>query len=250
MPSKYATFTKPWTRESPEQLGELFKKLGFDAMEFCVREGYQVQPNEADTKLPAFKDQMKKFGVEVIGIAGPFIEPVFAGCKAAGIPFIRTPLSLDQKLDFNAAVENAVKKLEPALRLAEKYGVKIGIQNHYGSMINDALGLKFILEKFPKNLVGAIWDSASGCLAGEYPEHALSLVIDRLVMVNLKNAYYTPGFERVFCSGRQGMAKWPVILPYLKSHGYSGPVCLAHEYTDQDHLLDLLKEDLAYAKSL
>jgi sugar phosphate isomerase/epimerase len=259
MSFKYATFSKPFTKETPDELGKLFSSLGFDAMEFCLREDYQVIPAEAESKLPVFVKQMKNYGIDVIGVSGPLSEPVFAGCKAAGIPFIRTLVVLDLKLGFVAAVDAAMKKLEPAVALAEKYGVAIGVQNHYGPMINTAMELRYFLEKYPQNLVGAIWDSGSSCLAGEEPEQALSMIAGRLVMVNLKNAYYIRSntydnpmgkYDRVFCSGRQGMARWPAILSYLSGCGYKGPMCLAHEYNDQDRLLDLLKEDLAYARSL
>jgi len=259
MPFKFATFTKPFTKETPDELGKLFSTLGFDAMEFCLREGYQVQPAEAEKKLPLFVNQMKNYGIEVIGIAGPLTEPVFAGCKAAGISFIRTPVSLNQKTGFFAAVDETMKKLEPAIALATQYGVKIGLQNHYASNINTAMGLHYIFEKYPVNALGAVWDSGSGCLAGEDPVHAISMIAGRLVMVNLKNAYYVRSntydnpvgkYDRIFCSGRQGMARWPAILSSLSASGYKGPVCLAHEYSDQERLLELLKEDLAYARSL
>jgi sugar phosphate isomerase/epimerase len=255
----FATFTKPFTKETPDELGKLFSGLGFDAMEFSLRDGYQVVPAEAEKKLPVFVDQMKNHGIRVIGIAGPLVEPVFAACKAAGVPHIRTLINLDLKLGFIGAVDQAKKKLEPSVALAEKYGVTIGIQNHYGPMINTAMELRYFLEGYPKNLVGAIWDSASSCLAGEEHEQALSLIVDKLVMVNLKNAYYIRSstydspegkYDRVICSGRQGMARWPVILSYLAAAGYKGPLCLAHEYNDQNRLLELLKEDLAYARSL
>jgi len=259
MQFKYVTFTKPFIKETPDELAKLFATLGFNAMEFCLRDGYQVLPSEAESKLPVFVEKMKNYGIDVIGIAGPLTEQVFAGCKAAKIPHIRTLINLDLKLGFIAAVDHAMKKLEPAIVLAEKYGVIIGIQNHYGPMINTTMELKYFLDKYPKNLVGAVWDSASSCLAGEEHEQALSMIADRLIMVNLKNAYYIRSntydnpigmYDRVICSGRQGMARWPVILSYLSTYGYKGPLCLAHEYNDQDRLLDLLKEDLAYARSL
>ncbi|MDR2484231.1 MAG: sugar phosphate isomerase/epimerase [Treponema sp.] len=255
----FATFTKPFTKESPEELGKLFAGLGLDGMEFCLRDGYQVIPGEAEKKLPLFVEQMKNYGIKVIGVAGPLEEAVFAGCRAAGIPHIRTLINLNLKLGFIGAVDEARKNLDPMVRLAEKYGVTIGIQNHFGPMINNSMELRYFLEGYPKNLVGAIWDSASSCLAGEEPEQALSMIADRLVMVNLKNAYYVRSstydnpdgkYDRVICSGRQGMARWPEIFSCLSASGYCGPMCLAHEYTDQNRLLDLLKEDLAYAGSL
>jgi sugar phosphate isomerase/epimerase len=259
MAFKFAAFTKPFMKETPDELGKLFSGLGFDSMEFCLRDGYQVIPAEAEKKLPVFVQQMKNYNINVIGIAGPLVESVFAGCKAAGVPRIRTLINLEPKLGFIKAVDHAKKKLEPAISLAEKYGITIGIQNHYGPMINTSMELRYFLEGYPKNLAGAIWDSASSCLAGEEHEQALSMIIDRLVMVNLKNAYYLRSntydspegkYDRVITSGRQGMARWRVILSYLAAAGYKGPLCLAHEYNDQDRLLDLLKEDLAYARSL
>ena len=255
----FSAFTKPFTKESPEELGRLLLGLGFDAMEFCLRDGYQVEPADAVAKFPAFVKQMKGLGLDVIGVAAPLTESVFAGCQAAGIPFIRTLIVLDLKLGFDGAVAQEKKKLEPAVKLAEKYGVALGIQHHFGPFINSTMELRHFIEDYPPQAVGAIWDSAQSILAGEEAEQALSIIFDRLVMVNLKNVYYrrsngyeapTAQFERYFTSGRQGMASWPRILNYLVEHSYSGPITLTHEYSDEGRVVELLREDLDYARSL
>jgi len=256
----FSAFTKPFEKQTAKELGDFLSKLGFDGLEFCLRDGYQVTPAEAETKLPQFVKQMKEVhGLKVIGVAGPLTEPVFAGCQAAGIPFIRTLAVTDMKPGFDKAMEQFKQVLEPAVKLAEKYGVAIGIQQHNNSMTKNALELRTFIQNYPPHIVKAIWDSAHSILAGEEAEQAIDLVFDRLAMVNLKNVYYrrvngyeasTAKFERWVTSGRQGLANWPRILAHLAERGYDGPVTLTHEYSDEGRIPELLKEDLDYARSL
>lgn len=254
---QFAAFTKPFMSLTAQQLGEKLRAIGFDAIEFCLRDGYQVSPQEAPQKLPILVREMRECGLEVVCVGAPLCETVFAGCQAAGIPLIRTLVPLDISLSYQKALDKAHGELEPAVRLAERYGVTIGIQHHYGPMVNNSTQLQSFLKDYPQKLCSAVWDSAQSILAGEECEQALDQIYPRLGMVNLKNVYYrrTNGYEaqraeyeRCFTTGRQGMADWKRIMKYLREHGYQGPVCLTHEYSDQGSLDRLLGEDLEYAR--
>lgn len=49
---KYSVFTKPFKCISAEELGEKVSGLGFNAIEFPLRDGYQVEPVNAEKGLP------------------------------------------------------------------------------------------------------------------------------------------------------------------------------------------------------
>ena len=54
---KYSVFTKPWKELTVPELGKLVHELGFDGIEFPVRPGYQVEPENILRDLaPAARD--------------------------------------------------------------------------------------------------------------------------------------------------------------------------------------------------
>jgi sugar phosphate isomerase/epimerase len=137
--------------------------------------------------------------------------------------------------------------------------VKIGVQNHTGPCVCNAMGLRHLMERYDPRHIGAVWDAAHSALNGEDPELGLDIVWSHLCMVNLKNAFWqrTNGPEAehaqwrpYWTSGRHGLASWPSVAAELKRRRYRGVVCLTAEYSDEPSLNRLLAEDIAFAKSL
>ena len=135
------------------------------------------------------------------------------------------------------------RRLADAVPLCERYGVRVGVQQHYGDNVTDSGRSPLAPPRRRRPLGGCdLWDAAHDALAGLPPESGLDIVWDRLLMVNLKNAFYvrTNGPEaesaqwsRHFTSGPQGMASWPRVAAELRRRGYRGAVCLTAEYTDE-----------------
>ena len=71
MANKLSVFTKPWKDITTEQLGELVASLGFDAVEFPLRDGYQAQPADAEKSLPKLVETLKAYGITVESVASP-----------------------------------------------------------------------------------------------------------------------------------------------------------------------------------
>jgi len=253
-----SVFTKPWRNLTVPELGRRISMLGFDGIEFPLRTGYQVEPGDAEKGLPKLADQLAEFGLKLFSITGEPAEHVFAGCQEAGIPVIRIMPEIRGE-SYLASLERVRGRLEGIVPLCEKYGVRIGVQQHYGNYIVDSASMLRLVEGFDPAHIGVIWDAAHDALAGQQPEYGLDTVWSHLCMVNLKNAYYfrTNGpeaeqaeWKRYFTSGKQGLASWPRIADYLKKRGYSGAVCLTAEYTAGNDAERLIAEDLAFARSL
>jgi sugar phosphate isomerase/epimerase len=252
----YSVFTKPWKQPLPV-LAIQVKAWGFDGIELPVRPGYQVRPENVARDLPKAVKQLADAGLKTFSIAGPTDEVTIATCADAGVPVIRimAPVGDDGYMASEARFRKEFDNLVPVL---EKYRVKIGVQNHLGRFVCNAMGLRHLIEKYDPRVIGAVWDAAHNALNGEDPEMGIEIVWSHLCMVNLKNAFWRringPEAEHVmwrpwWTSGRQGLANWPRVATELKRRAYHGVVCLTAEYSDESSVDRLIVEDLAYAKA-
>jgi sugar phosphate isomerase/epimerase len=254
----FAVFSKPWATDSIDELAERIAELGFNSAEVPVRPGFQVEPQSVDSKLPELVAAFAKQGLRVCSVASTLDEPIFAACSNSGVPVIRVmaPVTRGDYLRSEASMRDSLLRAQP---LCQRYGVRIGVQEHYGDHVHVAVGLRGLLSETDRRFVGAVFDAAHDALGGMEPENGLDVLWDRLVMVNFKNAYYertngpeAPSAEwrRHFTTGRQGLASWPRIVTDLKRRHYARTVCLTAEYDAGQDEQRLCSEDLAYLKEL
>ncbi len=255
----FSVFTKPWRTETIDELGAMVREFGFDGIEFPLREGYQVEPRNADQGLPELVAGLAEYGVKVFSVASSTDERIFSACAEAGIPLIRVMADIDVRQGYLVSESRFKRQLEQLAPLCQRYGIRVGIQQHHGDCIVDSMGLRHLLESFDPRLIGAVWDAAHDALAGQQPEFGLDIVWEHLCMVNLKNAFYmrTNGpeadhaeWKRHFTTGAQGLASWPRIVHYLRQRNYSGVICLTAQYEEQHKADRFVVSDLQYAKRL
>lgn len=255
---EFAVFTKPWAAESIPAVAGIVAEMGFGAAEIPVRPGFQVTPENVGKTLSELVSVFGDRGLRVVSVASSLDEPIFAACAAAGISLIRIMGSVTRGAYLQSEV-TLQARLRDVVPLCERYGVRVGVQEHYGDNVSDAFGLRALLRVLDNRWIGAIWDAAHDALAGIPPETGLDVIWDRLTMVNLKNAYYertngpeaeTAEWRRHFTSGRHGLASWPRIASELRRRNYSGTVCLTAEYQEHADVTRLCTEDLRYAKEL
>lgn len=257
MNNTFTVFTKPWRMPLPE-LGAFVKRIGFDGIELPVRPGYQVEPSQVERDLPRAVKMLAEEGIRICSIAGTPDEPTMAACAATGIPIIRVMAHIGDQ-GYLAAEAAFQREYDALLPLLAQYGITLGVQNHCDRFVSNAMGLRHLIEKYPRSQIGAVWDAAHAALNGEDSALGLDIVWSHLCMVNLKNAYWRrkngPEAEDVawyhyWTTGRQGLASWPTVADVLCARGYAGPICLTAEYSDESSVDRLIAEDLAYAKAL
>lgn len=255
---RFSVFTKPWKMPIPE-LAKFVGGLGFDSIELPVRPGYPVNPDNMATELPNAARILAEHGLKIDSIAGPTTEAAMSACAASGVPVIRICVDIDSKTGYMASESRLKHEYDALVPLLDKHKVTLGIQNHNGNYVANAMGLRHLLEKYNPKHIAAVWDCAHNALNGEEPEMGLDIVWDRLCMVNLKNAFWlrTNGPEaevanwKVFwTSGRQGLASWTRVANELKRRHFHGVVCLTAEYSDEPAVDRLIAEDIAFARSL
>jgi sugar phosphate isomerase/epimerase len=256
---QYSVFTKPWPELTIPELGTLVSELGFDGIEFPVRPGYQVEPENVLRDLKPAARQLADQGVQIYSVAGPTDQATITACGEAGVPVIRTMARVAPGESYVEAEQRYHREYTALLPLLQEFKVTIGVQNHCGHFITHAVGLRALLSGFAPQYVAAVWDAAHEALSGGPPDLALDAVWPYLCMVNLKNGLWKrsndPEAEHAewrtyWTSGRHGLCVWPQVVEELKSRAYEGVVCLTAEYSDRDAVNRLIAEDIAFAKSL
>lgn len=254
---QWSVFTKPWQTLESDAAAQLVADLGFSGAEVPVRDTSFVTPRNVSSTLPRMAEVCVRHGIQIISIAGDLTERVFAAAADAHVPLIRIMASVPG-VDYRAAVAATRAELERALPLIEQYGVRVGVQPHYGPFVTSTLGVLDLLRDLPHDGVGIVWDAGHDALAGDRPELTLRLARDRLFLVNLKNAVYDRELEGggksqwrpSWVPGPDGLSDWGRVLTTLKEIEYSGPICLSAEYSRTSHVGRQAAEDLAYARSL
>jgi sugar phosphate isomerase/epimerase len=264
---EFTVFTKPWPEKSIAALVQFVHKIGFNGIELPIRPGYPVTPENIQKDLPKAAKLFEKEGLRIASVAGPSEERIIAACGDAGIPVLRVMARIDHAIGYFQSITKIRKEWDILLPSLEKYGVKIGVQNHYGAFIGSAIGLSNAMESYDPRMIGIVLDPAHCKLAGEDEAIAIDIAWPRLVMVNLKNAFWIravgPENDNVewkvyWTNGHQGLCSWPVLAGELKQRNYRGAICLTAEYsslcqkdeksgTDVDILIDA---DLRYARRL
>ena len=273
--NKYSIFTKPWKKESLDELGELVRKLGFDAVEYPLRDGFQVQPSDGIEGIRKLAKTLEKHGVAVASLAagidvqtadgkGEVVgvnETVFAGCGEAGIPIIRICQSLNRDLGYHENIDALRRKYDRVLPFCKKYNVTLGIQMHCGHAdINGSWDTYLLIKDYDPKYIAAVWDAGHAGLAGESPRYGLDCLWNNLCMVNFKNACWfrkNPAalaeeaqWGANWVTAKNGMCRWPEAVDFLKKRNYRGTVCLPAEYSDEPNVIKYIQEDIDYIKKL
>jgi sugar phosphate isomerase/epimerase len=263
---RISVFTKPWTEPLPELAAKL-AGLGLDGVELAVRPGYQVTPETIATGLPEAVRIFADHGMTIPSIASVANEQTIAACGEAGVPMIRVLAPIDMTKGYVKSVEQYRREYDALLPALDRFGVAIGVQNHYGQSVGSAIGLLHLLEKYDPKHVCAVLDMAHCAVDGEPVAMAVDIVKDRLNgLVNFKSAYHArvngPEDEAVFkvkwTTHQHGGYSWRELVECLKRIGFSGTYCLPAEYSDPagkpqrmaDDVLPFLKQDLAFLKEL
>ncbi len=254
----FTVFTKPWRTPLPE-LGHCIHGLGFAGVELPVRPGYQVEPDGVERGLPAAARTLAEFGLRIDSVAGPTDLRTIAACAEAGVRLIRVCIGIPPNrgyLDHQRQIQRQFARLVPAL---DRYGVAIGVQNHAGRDVANAMGLRHLVGPFDPTHVCAVWDPAHCALAGEVPELAADILWSHLRLVNLKNGIWDrrsppqaryAQYRPVWVGGREGLCPWPAVVEQLRRRHYAGTVCLTAEYSDPSSLERRVAADLDFARSL
>lgn len=260
----FILFTKPWKNPVPE-VAEIAAGFGFDGVEYPVRPGYPVDPDNVTTALPIAARQFADRGLTIGSVAADPTPEVIAACGEVGAPIVRICAQIKRDETYLEGELRLRREWDALVPLLDDAGVTLGIQNHSNRCVPNALAVRRLIEHYDSKHVALVWDPAHEALDGQNLDLALDVGFDLLCLVNLKNATWqrTNAFNAAnaadaayaewrshWTTGRHGLASWSLAISELKRRGYRGPLCICAEYSDETELDALIAEDLAFAKEL
>ena len=255
----FSVFTKAWKTVPLGRLGGLVRGMGFEGIELPVRPGFQVAPERAGRDLPAAARQLADAGVTIRSVASAADEAAIMACADAGVPLLRIMAPIRTDESYAAAEERYRREFDALLPVLDRAGVTLGVQNHAGRQIANAIGLRSLLGSYDPRHVAAVWDAGHEAVAGNEPEMAIDIIWPHLSLVNLKNAIWlqtadagaeSAEWSPYWTAGRLGLSPWPRVAAELQRRGYAGTVCLTAEYSGAVSVERQAAEDLAFAWSL
>jgi len=118
---------------------------------------------------------------------------------------------------------NVAEGLAALLPVAERHGVRLGIENVWNKFLLSAHEMAHFIDGFNSPWLGAYVDVANLMPFG-YPDHWLRELGHRVVGVHFKDFRRAVGTAEGFVDLLEGDVDWPAVMDALDAIGYDGPV--------------------------
>jgi sugar phosphate isomerase/epimerase len=223
-----AGFTGDWaqrTGSKPLDAHEFLKlasRLGLTSIEAPPR---YFAPDEDERSLAAFRQQAQAEGIDIV-VAGPKIDPeafrrAIPQAKALGATTIRCVISgilcgdrrpLGGLAGWRQHLQQTAQHLKQIMPLAERHGVRIGVENHQDATSAD---LVWLCEEVGSPNLGVTLDTGNPLAVAEDPVEFAERILPYLVHVHLKDyrmAATESGYRLFHCAIGDGVVDFPALF--------------------------------------
>lgn len=269
---KYGVFSSVYGRYKIEEAARRIKDAGFEAVQFVPFqvEKKQVDPFQVSERtIKRYRKAFENQGLEIVGISGGFaflrpdeeanqktIEATKEWVKWA--PVLGTDLVIteigsthpthnwtDYEDNYTEKTWNRVVEIYKELTsFAIQFGVNIGIEPHFASVIKGTEELKKILEDVGADNLKIVFDPANSITKKnvdnqeEILDHFYNVLGDRIVLAHGKDVTIEQEDSQFVAAGK-GVLPYRNFLDTLKKHGYERPVIL--EYLTEEEVKETLQ---------
>jgi L-ribulose-5-phosphate 3-epimerase len=238
-----------YTNGSLESKFTLAREAGFTGFEIDLSADGPVHLKSSKEDLLAVRKLAEKSGVELSGLATGLywgnnaasenkeirqnaseilskqietahllgIDAILVVPGSVGVDFIPDC----EVVPYEKAYLRATEFIKQALPEAEKFKIRIGIENVWNKFLTSPLEMRCFIDQFGSEWVGAYFD-VGNTLASGYPEHWIEILRERIIRVHLKDYRRAVGSVNGFCDLLSGDVNWPSVIQALHSIGYSG----------------------------
>lgn len=280
---KISVFTVCTPECDPAQTVALLARYGFDGVEWRVQRidpalageppsywRHNLSTVDLDrilTEGPAVRDLTRSAGLAMPALATYVpcsdyenAERVMQAAQAMGVPMLRLAIPrYDRLRPYGQLFAETRTHLQHLTRVANRYGVRLLVEIHLGTIAPSA-GLTYrLLEGLPPDRAGAIFDPGNMVCEGyEAWRLGMELLGPYLAHVHVKNYAWQPAGENAHgtlhwapqpAALSRGMVDWGQVLDDLKAVGYDGYLSL-EDFFPGACTEDKLRDDIAYLKSL
>jgi sugar phosphate isomerase/epimerase len=223
-------------------------QLGFRYVEPMVHNGRELLSEAGyfhsvsmDEEPLEIRDILERFGVKASGLSAhcplmrpevsvPYLQKAIRFAAALGAPVVNTDEGIRPPwLPLEEAWGVMKYTLTAALRVAERYGVAIGIEPHQ-SISKTTAGLLRIATLVESPLLRINYDTGNAYLGGEDPYAGLQAALPLLAHVHAKDISVSQAESEkgkvtgtpVGCACGDGVIDWGRVVDILRAGGFSG----------------------------
>lgn len=227
---------------------ELAKRAGFEAIELTVAEEGELSLDSTRQDVEKIVQAAREVEIELSSLAtGLFWDYSLSSSndkvkdKAKGIvkkmlelasylgtdTILVVPGAVDvffkpeaEVVPYDVAYKRSLESLRECLDTAEKYKVKIGIENVWNKFLLSPLEMRDFIDKLGSDYLGAYFD-VGNTLATGYPEHWIRVLGKRIKKVHIKDFKRAIGNVNGFCDLLEGDVNWAEVMKALREVGYN-----------------------------
>ena len=247
MPSRHLQFTP-----SIEEVVELTARAGFDAIEWNIRNGGHVEPENVERDLPRAVALTRQAGLKVEMVttsiqdaSSPYAEPILRAMNREGIRCYRS--SNYFTWDFAGDMPSQLAALKPKIASIEalnaRYDTVTCFHNHptLGDIGGNVWDLWLVLREFDPKYVGFNFDfcHTASRLGGAWLPAAMvarpymsAVAFKDFAWVKGGGGANAPVWTRERRPMGQGMVDYAARLKFLRDSGYAGPINMHFEHYD------------------
>jgi len=251
---------------TPEEAFAFFAGIGCAGTELVCQEGYRcgVTPALYAQERRRLREAARAHGAPIVGLTpyqtdlASFDEATRMAQTEGLLAAIRLAADLGAGVvrayggkevpaaDRPRAVERLVRSLREAGKVAADVGVKVAVENHYGTLTVTAAQTVEVVRAVGMPSLGILYDQANiETMLGEPWQEALELQKDYIVHVHVKDFEFKGGRRASDPAGMvshmdpakrairsrvigEGIMPWAVILAAVAHAGYTGPISIEY----------------------
>jgi len=267
---EFVLFSKHW-KEDVSAMIEKARYIGADGLDFTVRPGYVVNPDNVRTALPAAVRQLNAVGLSVpmITTDGDFVTPDFPSAEAtaaamqeAGVPIAKLGYFryCAGETPYWSTVDRIRRELERLEILARKYDIAFCYHTHSHNFGSNAAALMDLLVGRDPRYIGAYIDTGHLYYCGEPFPMAVDVVGRYLRLVSLKDTGFKrenpasaelPEWRRAIVPAGYGVVNWPEVFGALLAAGYDSTISCHCEFGAEspEEFTELQKREVAFLRA-
>ncbi len=266
-----------WT--TLEDAIELSKRIGFDAIEWNVRQGGHIEPDRVEQDLPRAVDLTRKAGLAVTMITtsiqdakSPRAEAILQTAAGLGIRHYRGGqyFRYDYTRDLKPQLEDLKPRVATIAALNQKYGTVICYHTHSGAgnIGGNVWDFWEVIRGFDPAVVALNYDIGhTTARGGAGWIDAASMVTPYIRALAVKDFAWQRGangaWHTEWCPLGEGMVDFPRLAEFLRAAHFGGPVNIHFEHNNllgtdvgtwqldmsRERFVEIVRKDLEFLKS-
>lgn len=227
----------------------LTREAGFDGFEIDLSEDGPLTLDSSRQEIEAVRIQADRSGVQLSGLATGLYwnanpassDPIIRAHAEAilnkqieiahafdldAILVVPATVGADfvpdcEIVPYDAAWQRATEFIRTALPAAERYGVRICVENVWNKFLLSPLEMREFVAQFNSEWVGVYFD-VGNALATGYPEHWIRILGQHIRRVHLKDYRRAVGSVDGFVEILSGDVNWAAVMSQLRTIRYDG----------------------------